>query len=225
MGNTAKKGLMVLVLVAIVAGGVFAQVPGFAVGARAIGILPFYAPNSDFVYALTGGNSGVSVDFKGDIGFGFAAQASFNFFSLLGVQAEVIYNSDNVNVSGSYMGSTQDGGTFKTTSLLIPVLVRVGLPVGPVHLTAVAGPYYTLVLGDMEVKDPSGAGIKSDWEASLGAMAGGILGIPIGPGALFADVRYAYDFAEVKAKATGRGLYQKGAIHCGVGYALQFGRF
>ena len=222
MGNTAKKGLMVLILAAIVAGGAFAQVPGFAIGARAIGILPFYEPNADYKASV----APVSLDFKGGIGFGAAVQASFNFIRLLGVQAEVIYNSDNVNVSGSYMGATQDAGTFKTTSLLIPVLVRVGLPLGPVQLTAVVGPYYTLALGDMEVKDTSGAGVQGEWEGSLGAMAGVILGIPIGPGALFADVRYAYDFSETKAKdgSQTQGLYQKGAIHCGVGYAIQFGR-
>ena len=222
MGSTAKKGLMVLVLVAIVAGGVFAQVPGFAIGARAIGILPFYTPNSDLKESVP---PPYSLDLKGGIGFGAAVQASFNFFSLLGVQAEVIYNPDNVTVSVSGGGSSQDGGTIKSTSLLIPVLVRVGLPVGPVQLTAVAGPYYALALGDMEVKDISGAGSQGEWEASLGAMGGAILGIPIGPGALFADARYAYDFSETKAKLTGRGFYQKSGIHIGVGYALQFGRF
>ena len=222
MGNTAKKGLIVLVLVAIVAGGVFAQVPGFAIGARAIGIMPFYTPGSDFIASI----GTASVDFKGGIGFGFAAQASFNFISLLGVQAEVIYNSDNIDISGTNMGSQIRGGTIKTTSLLIPVLVRVGLPVGPVQLTAVAGPYYTLALGDMELAPTGLAREKIDWEGSLGAMGGAIVGFRIGPGALFADVRYAYDFGEVIAKegSETEGVYQKGAIHCGIGYALQFGR-
>ena len=221
MGNTAKKGLMVLVLVAIVAGGVFAQVPGFAIGARAIGILPFYTPNSDLKASV----SPYSLDLKGGIGLGAAVQASFNFISLLGIQAECIYNPDNVTLSVSSGGYSQDSETIKSTSLLIPVLVRVGVPVGPVQLTAVAGPYYALALGDMEVRDTSGAGVQGEWEASLGAMGGVILGIPVGPGALFADARYIYDFSETKAKPSGQGVYQKSGIHVGVGYSLQFGRF
>ena len=222
MRNTVKKGLMVLVLVAIVTGGVFAQVPGFAVGARAIGTLPFYEASS----YLKNSVSPASIDLKGGFGFGAAAQASFNFFSLLGVQAEVIYNSDSIDMSASYMGQSIDAGTVKTTSLLIPVLVRVGLPLGPIQLTAVAGPYYTLALGDMEVNVTGSGSAKGDWEGSLGVMGGVIVGYPIGPGAVFADVRYAYDFDETKAKSGSQtqGFYQKGAIHCGVGYALQFGR-
>ena len=221
MKNTAK-GLMVLVLVVIVTGGVFAQTQGFAVGARAIGTIPFYKPSSDFER-----DAGFSVDLEGDFGFGAAVQASFNFTDLIGIQAEVIYNSDTVKVKALGI----EAATIKASSLLLPVLVRVGTSFwNGIELTGLAGVYYTLPLGDGEVSlSPlaGGGSAKGAWTGSFGAMAGGVVGYRLGPGALFADVRYAFDFFDSEFDFGGekQKVLSKSAIHIGIGYALQFGRW
>jgi hypothetical protein len=130
-----------------------------------------------------------------------------------------------MSMSGN--GMSVDMFTIKTTSLLIPLLIRAGASLGPVQLTGIVGPYYTLALGDMKLTSSSsmgGGSAQEPWVGSFGAMGGAIVGFRLGPGALFADARYAYDFAESKTKEDKDGVYQKSAIQFGLGYAFQFGK-
>jgi len=213
-----KKRLVVMVLLAAVAGLGFAQVQGFTIGARIIGVIPFYSSGSD-IYNSTGGRS---ANLEGKFGFGFAGQASYNFSDLLGAQVEIIYNSDDIKTNVlryDVLGYT--GGTVKASSLLIPVLFRVGTTLNRgVQLTGIGGIYFTVPLGDAEVNDGYYKE-KVDWNGSIGAMLGGIVGYRVGPGSIFADVRYAFDFSDVKINSY--KYLKKSGIHIGLGYSIPIG--
>ena len=211
-----KKSLAVMVLLAAVVGLGFAQEQGFVIGARVIGAIPSYTRNSDF-YIYDGWDY-YYPDFEGKFGFGFAAQASYNFSDLLGAQAEVIYNSDDITVKT--WGETV--GTLKATSLLIPILLRVGATLGPgIQLTGIGGIYFTIPLGDAEFKSDYIGNFKDSWSGSLGAMLGGIVGYKLGPGTIFADLRYAFDFSDIEVDSI--KTLKKSAVHIGVGYSFLIG--
>ncbi|WP_461258035.1 outer membrane beta-barrel protein [Treponema sp. R80B11-R83G3] len=217
----AKKRFIVLALTVLVVGGVFAQAKGFSIGVRAIGIMPTYEPSSDFEKAL----GGISVDLEGDFGFGFAVQAGYNFSDTFGIQAEILYNSDEVAVKA--MGI--EAATLKASSLLIPVLLRVGTTIGDgIQLSGIGGIYLTVPIGDGEIKlSPlaGGASAEGEWKGSIGAMIGGIVGYKIGPGVLFADIRYGFDFLDTEFEFMGstEKVLKKSAFHIGVGYSITIG--
>jgi hypothetical protein len=217
-----RKKLLVFVFMAFVASGVFAQTEGFALGARVIGIIPRYEPSSDFKNAL----GGLSVDLDGGFRFGFAAQASYNFTELFGIQLELLYNSDEVAIKA--MGI--EVATLEASSLLIPILVRIGTTVGDgIVLTGLAGLYFTVPLGDGEIKFNPLAGMpnmKGSWKGSLGMMIGGVVGYNVGPGTLFGDLRYGFDFSEIEFEFMGitEKVLKKSAFHIGIGYSIPIGR-
>ena len=219
----AKKRLFVLVLATFVAGGMFAQTAGFSLGVRAIGIIPSYEPSSDLASSV--GGTGVSIDLEGKFGFGFAAQASYNFSELFGIQAEILYNSDEIAVKA--MGF--EAATLKASSLLIPVLVRIGTTFeNGIQLTGIGGVYFTVPLGDGEIQLSSLAGggnTKGEWKGSTGMMIGGIIGYKIGTGLLFADLRYSFDFSETEFKLMSETIkvLKKSAFHIGIGYSIPIG--
>jgi len=228
MKDMAKKGLLVL-LFAVIATGAFAQTQGFSVGARVIGIKPFYKVSSE-LEKLTGS----SIDIESGLRLGFAAQASYNFTDLLGVQLEVLYNSDKAKVNANVPGfGSMEVATVKANALMIPVLVRVGASLfNGIELTGVAGAYYTLALGKAEVVQPSmfgspGSTEKDSWKGSFGAMAGAIVGYRLGPGLLFGDVRYALDFKDSEYKLNGKNeeVWKKSAIQFGIGYSILLGGY
>jgi opacity protein-like surface antigen len=212
----ARKILLMTALTLFFVGGLAAQTQGFSIGARVIGIKPFYEPSSD----LKAGAGGYSVDLESGFGLGFAVQASYNFTEMLGIQAEALYNSDEITVK--YGG--RDYSTLKASSLLIPVLARVGTTVeNGVQLTGLAGVYFTIPIGDAEgMVSNTGYSQKTDWKGSMGAMFGGVAGYQVGPGTIFADIRYAFDFSESEFISNGTTLkvWKKSAIHFGIGYSI-----
>jgi hypothetical protein len=65
-----------------------------------------------------------------------------------------------------------------------------------------AGAYLSVPLGQMEIKHRNGS-YTSDFSFLGGLMAGGGLGIKLGPGTVFADVRYAGDFGYITSDYNG----------------------
>jgi len=213
----ARKILLMITLSLIVVGGAAAQTQGFSIGARVIGIKPSYEPSSDFK------NAAGSVKMEGGIGLGFAAQASYNFIEMFGVQAEALYNSYKITTKGMASEFGAFESTIEVTSILIPILARVGTTIGnDIQLTGLAGVYFTIPIGDAELSG-GGASIKYDWKGPMGAMFGGVVGYGIGSGTLFADVRYGFDISEVEF--TSEKMFKKSAIHFGIGYSISLGGF
>jgi hypothetical protein len=191
---------------------------GFSVGARLIGVIPFYEPGS----GLKEMTEGVSLDMEGDFGIGFAVQGVYKFTPLLGVQVEGIYNADKAKIKA--MGI--ELGTLEAKGLLVPILLRVETVLNAgVLVGGVGGIYFTIPLGDGETSGLMGSA-KGEWTGSMGFMIGGIAGYPIGPGVLFADIRYAGDVndiaVEVESGRTKLTFLKRSGVHLGIGYSYTF---
>jgi hypothetical protein len=211
-----KKVFFVLAI--LVAGKVFAQEgTGFSVGARFGGAIPSYEAGED----LKNVASGVSVDLEGSFGFIFALQAAYNFTPMIGIQLEGIYNSDNIDleVAGVKVG------TLEASSLLIPVLLRVGTTVGPeIQIGGLAGPYFTIPLGDGKLAITGMGSLEGEWTGSMGLMLGGFVGKKMGPGTVFADLRYGFDFSDTKFDYAGTEMkaLKKSSFQLSAGYSFAF---
>jgi hypothetical protein len=214
-----KKSCVCFVLAFLTAGTVFAQEgTGFSIGARLGGAIPFYETGDDLKSLAP---AGFSIDLEGSFGFIFAFQAAYNFTPMMGVQVEGIYNSDKIDIKMAGI----KGGTLKASSLLIPVLFRIGTTVGPeIQIGGLAGPYFTLPLGDGEVTITGMGSEKGKWTGSIGLMFGGFVGKKIGPGTLFADLRYGFDFSDTKFDDAGTEVtvLKKSSFQISAGYSYKF---
>jgi hypothetical protein len=213
-----KICFVIFVLAVLAAGRVFAQEgTGFSVGVRLGEEIPFYEAGEYFKNLAPG----VSVDLEGSFGFIFALQAAYNFTPLIGVQIEGIYNSDKIDLEVAGIKA----GTLEASSLLIPVLFKVSTRVGPeIQIGGLAGPYFTIPLGDGELTLTDMGSKKGEWTGSIGLMFGGFIGKKIGPGTLFADLRYGFDFSDTKFDYAGTEIetLKKSSRQISVGYSYTF---
>jgi hypothetical protein len=78
---------------------------------------------------------------------------------------------------------------FSGWSLMIPLIVKYEFKLGPVVIQPLAGLYFNIALGHFEID-----GTENDWEKPLlGLMFGGDVGVNLGGGRIFLDLRYAGD--------------------------------
>jgi hypothetical protein len=197
--------------------GVFGQFEGgsFGIGVRAIGIVPFYEAGTD----IKDFASGYAVDLESKLNFGFALQVSYQFTNLLGLQIEGIYNTDEIDMAVQEIKIA----SAKGTSIQLPILLKIGGVMGSsIYLGGIAGLYFTLPTGDGELTSVKFGSYTSKWEGPIGLMAGGVIGIVLGPGMLFTDIRYGMDFSEVEFEYDNspKAVFKKSNLGIGLGYAL-----
>jgi hypothetical protein len=77
----------------------------------------------------------------------------------------------------------------------------------------------------MKTDSPIDEEASFPWSLSppLGLLGGLSAGFPLGPGMIFADIRYAADLAEPELKGGGNGTYRRHGAALSFGY--EFGLF
>jgi hypothetical protein len=181
--------------------------------------LRFYTPADDIRY--TGGDTlSVSLD--------MAFQANVQVLSFLSIQAEAVFTWDNAsvwaykNVSGNAVRYTKDYTAF---SLRFPLLVKFDFYPGRFKISPFFGAYYLLPLGQIKASDSLNGNRESlSYELSPPfGLTGGLSGaMKFGPGMIIADLRYAADLGEFKAKNGGMEKFQRSMISFTIGYELGF---
>jgi hypothetical protein len=214
------KKLLLAVLLFVSAAFCFAQSNWLSLGGRLGSSVHFYKPGSDMY-------EGYDVD--AHFSFDGAAQAAVNISDIFAVQTELLFTKDTVSVTDSYSGYVGKMSA-ESTSLLIPILARASFRPGNFVLSGIAGIYFTVPLGDMKIKYSIEEGgytesesITADFEkAPLGFMIGANGGIKLGPGNLFADLRYAVDFGDTEASLEGEKLsiYKRSMFMFSLGYEI-----
>ncbi|MDR1074388.1 MAG: outer membrane beta-barrel protein [Treponema sp.] len=198
----------------------------FHVGVRGGYVMHTYTMSDSFTAALSGKNMAYNFLFG-------AAQASVYFTDNVALQTGLIYNRDIVEYSGveTYMETQHPyKATFDSTSLIVPALVRYDFRPGLFVLGIMVGPYFTIPLGSMKynVRYSTGylyEGKDMDYAYSipLGIMIGGSAGMRLGPGSLFADVRYGIDLGNVSIASYGiLDVYKRFFISFTLGYEFGF---
>jgi hypothetical protein len=120
------------------------------------------------------------------------------FFRYFGFQLEGNFLYESFEAPGMVgEGDKRFVDTFSAMTLMIPLLVKAPLGFGNFTVAPYAGVYYVVSLGDAAREfGVSGEtdSIAVDLSLPLGFTAGLDIGFVLGPGELFADLRYGKDF-------------------------------
>jgi hypothetical protein len=197
-----KKVLAVLIVLFVVAASGFAQ---FSVGAKLGGAFGFHSWNSD-IEDLTGEEPDSKFNFT------FGAFGGYAFNEKLSLQVELDFM---LNQGGEV--SSED---IEYNSLDIPVLVKYAFLQNPLVVGVAVGPQISIPLGDIKVasEDIGADGI------TFGAVAGLYAGYPLGPGRIIGDLRFLFDFNQLKASESGvdADVLARRALIFTVGYEFSF---
>lgn len=164
---------------------------------------------------------------KTRISFDAALQVSASFLHLfdieVGLQTELLFGTDTV----SYEGTDSEGiftASLISSSMAIPVLAKASYRISDRFVASLfTGPYFSIPLGKVEYTSPG----KTN-SYTLNIPAGWLIGIApglhIGPGTLFADIRYGGDFGNTSI-SDGNGalsVYSRNAVSFTLGYEFGF---
>jgi hypothetical protein len=159
--------------------------------------------------------------------FNIAFETGIQITDFFAIQVELIYSRDVVNMKGDedvdfidFLSSPSNSLmemykyynrepslTLTTDYLLIPVLAKLTARPTIFELSGLAGVYFTVPLGDIkfvfnsEYYERIIINTEFAWDSPpIGLMVGANFGIKLGPGVLFADIRFMMDFMPIKNK-------------------------
>jgi hypothetical protein len=159
--------------------------------------------------------------------------------SLFSLQLELLLTGDTLVYRGRGPGGEfPEIEKFSSLSLMIPLIGKANLTIGPVRLSPLFGFYVTAPLGQTgyQYHYDTGGGDKSySWSFSvpLGITAGLEGAVQYGPGKIFAGLRYAGDFGDVTINdasafrkhynaGNGKTSYRRSTFSVYLGYEFGF---
>jgi opacity protein-like surface antigen len=154
-------------------------------------------------------------DPKYEGGGSFNAGLLFGYdYGLLALQTELLLTGDNMGIERTAYYSSSYGYSsiysinteLSTMTFQIPILLKLDLHWGRLMLQPLAGLYLNFGLGEMDYEldnmNPNGNRKEEgsiEYESPLfGMMVGGALGVRIGRGYIFLDIRYAKDLGKTE---------------------------
>jgi hypothetical protein len=169
-------------------------------------------------------------------GFTYEAgvQVGFRFLSFLSVQGEVIFTQDNAPFRGPKFNIVNDTeiryiyftDNYVSSSLMIPILVKFHIKKDPFVIAPFGGVYWAIPLGLLEFQTTETGGANQKYEyhlsSGLGMALGVNAGLKLGPGILFLDLRYAFDFGKTLIAMESGREYTRSMISFSLGYELAF---
>jgi hypothetical protein len=116
--------------------------------------------------------------------------------------------------------------TFTGLSLQFPVMAKLNFYAGKFRVSPFFGGYLFLPLGEMTIDSPVDEETSFSYSLSppLGLLGGLSVGFPLGPGMIFADIRYAADLAEPELKDSG-GIKTYRRHGAALSFGYEFGLF
>jgi hypothetical protein len=192
-------------------------------GVRAGSSVRFYTPSGDTVF--TGGDA-----------YGLAPEAGVHadirIVPLFGIQAEAVFTWDNASIWKYGLNADEDDldrytRYYRSFSLHFPLTAKLNFYPGKFRISPFLGGYYVLPLGKLKTGDSRKNNDESfSFSVSLpfGLLGGIGIAYPLGPGVIFADLRYAADLGEPELDGGG-GIetYKRYAVSLSLGF--EFGLF
>ena len=194
----------------------------FYAGLR-VGVSPrFYGLSDDISTGKTETGASFEAALQGSV---HALSLSVGSFDIeIGGQMELWFGMDAVSYSGT--DSAGDfSASFTSSSLTIPLLAKAWFFRSPerVVVSAFADLYFSIPLGELEYtsgesSDSYKVNIPAGWLIGLSP------GIRLGPGTLFADIRYGKDFGRTSISDNNGvlSIYSRGAFSFALGYEVGF---
>ncbi|MDR1107864.1 MAG: hypothetical protein LBL19_02395 [Spirochaetaceae bacterium] len=187
-----------------------------------VGLRGGFSYNIYNAYMSAGGyEAGQSQGFSGQ----GAVLLEYRIFPFLALQGEAAFAYDTfvaakiITQQSAYLRSTD---RFRTISLMFPLLLKIPIRIGSFILAPFGGIYYALPLGDMQITDSEKKSYSQYYAISppLGLIWGADVALRLGPGDLFADLRFNKDIGMSVVKG-GQGLqYSRSRFALSVGYKL-----
>jgi hypothetical protein len=153
--------------------------------------------------------------------------AEVRIIPLFSLQAEAVFTWDNASVWTYAQEPNMEryARRFSTLSLQFPLLAKLNFYPGKFRLSPFCGAYFLLPLGSIKTSSPY------DTEQSLaysvpppfGILGGLSAAYPLGPGMIFADLRYAADLGEPELSGgPEQTSYRRHMISLSLGYEFGF---
>jgi len=129
------------------------------------------------------------------------------------LQTELIYSNDEVKVNKPEIIS------ISSSSLTIPVIAKIGYSSSYFHYAFLGGLAFPIKLGNLEVNKN---GVKQDYDYSmpLSLLAGINLGLKLGPGIVFTDIRLLQDLGYINSNAADQYSRTRPGVTLGYDFAL-----
>jgi hypothetical protein len=162
------------------------------------------------------------------VSFTTSGSAFLKFTSFFGLQAEVGYIRDSIN--GGII--EYEDYTYESNYLVIPLLMRFSFTPGVVSIGPFAGFFLNIPLGDVhETASVAGQTSSRDlrynrgWNHEIGTILGLNVGVILGPGSLFFDIRFMGG-PSIMVKDNGRNedLWTPARLPITLGYEIGLGR-
>jgi hypothetical protein len=189
--------------------------------------LGFRAGISLGVYAISG--SGDYNSTTQDFTYQAALFAAFRPLSWLSFQAEAVFTLDTLTlrsakiVNNNYLRYSD---RIQSLFLMFPLAVKFPLQYDFMLLSPYGGAYFILPLGDMawETNNPNDEGGSYAYEVSppLGVLGGIEVGFRLGPGLIFADLRYSIDLGTTTETDRNILAYSRSQFSLSLGYQFAF---
>jgi hypothetical protein len=195
----------------------------FFLGLRTGPSLRAYTPSGDTPF--TGGDT-----YSGSLSAGL--QASLQIVPAFSLQAEAVFTWDRASkwyytVKPGKADVDRYTRSFRGASLQFPFMAKLNFYPGRFRISPFFGAYILLPLGDLKTGSPMDEEKTFSYSFSppLGLLGGLSAGLPLGPGMIFADIRYAADLAEPALKDGGEiDTYRRHNMTLSFGYEFGFFR-
>jgi hypothetical protein len=116
-----------------------------------------------------------------------------------------------------------DKRDVESMALHVPLLVKLDWHLGPVVFQPMAGAYYNLALGKLDIESSRG-GDDPYANPPFGLVFGGLAGLTLGRGLLFIDGRYEMDLGKTRAGRDAITIWSRSAFTFNFGYQIYLGR-
>jgi hypothetical protein len=188
-------------------------------GLRAGPSLGIYIPGDDT--AFTGGDGyGASLN--------AAFQAAVEIVPRFSVQAEAVFAWDHGSLwQYEFINNQSDLESyqhkFKTLSFQLPLLAKLNFYPGKFRVSPFLGAYAILPLGDMEKTLHGETSSRSySYALPLGVLGGLSVEFPLGPGLIFADLRYSAGLGDTEMRDGDMEAYTRHTATLSLGYEFGF---
>jgi hypothetical protein len=183
--------------------------------------LRFYTPAGDTPH--TGGDTS---SFSLEAAF----QATLQLNSFLSVQGEAVFTWDKASVWAYHRpggGSVVERYTWDFTgfSLQLPLLVKLNFYPGDFRVSPFFGAYYLAPLGRLKAVNSLTDDSQSssyDFSPPIGLTAGLAGAMKMGPGSIFADLRYSADLGEPDVRDGDLATYKRAMLSLTIGFEWAF---
>ncbi|MFP3090866.1 hypothetical protein LQZ21_11130 [Treponema sp. TIM-1] len=187
-------------------------------GIRGGGVYTTYGAN----ISVGGYGSGQSQGFSGE----GALMLEFRIFKLFGIQVEGVFTHDTFKVVKVITQPTQEVRAtdhYMGMSLMFPLLLKMPIETGVFTISPFAGAYYVMPIGELtQIANESGQENVSYTyvvDPPLGLILGLEGGLRLGPGELFADLRFSRDIGTTMIR---QGIqYSRSRLTLSLGYKFR----